>query len=212
MCHTKAATGKNLDQNCSKRSLVYETWCYDCLKKKEEGVDGGIYKYIGETAKSAHERGANHLYDRKNLDLGSHMLKHAVECHEDKQPEKVEFHMKVLAFHKSSFERQIDEAVKIQYNRENNILNSKSEYNRSSIPRLGVKLGSKAYKSRQEHEESELNDRERNTEEKIRMLRKQQGKKAQRRKYKEESSAPKRRNLTKESTQRRGELQGIMEA
>ena len=103
--------------------------------------------------------------------------------------------MKVLAFHKSSFECQIDEALKIQYNRENNILNSKSEYNGSSIPRLGVKLCSKAYTTRQEHEEEEMSEREKSTEEKIRMLRKQLGKKAQRRKYQEKSSAPKRRKL-----------------
>ena len=83
--------------------------------------------------------------------------------------------MKVLAFHKSSFECQIDEALKIQYNRENNILNSKSEYNGSSIPRLGVKLCSKAYTTRQEHEEEEMSEREKSTEEKIRMLRKQLG-------------------------------------
>ena len=80
LCTTKAATGKNLTQSCSKRSLVYETWCADCLKRHEDsnGGEGGIYKYIGETAKSAYERGANHLYDRKNLDLESHMLKHAL--------------------------------------------------------------------------------------------------------------------------------------
>ena len=61
-------------------SLIYKTWCADCLKRHEDsnGGEGGIYKYIGETAKSAYERGANHLYDRKNLDLESHMLKHAL--------------------------------------------------------------------------------------------------------------------------------------
>ena len=41
----------------------------------------GVNKYTRETAKSAFEQGANHIYDRKNFDLGSHMLKHAIECH-----------------------------------------------------------------------------------------------------------------------------------
>ena len=54
-----------------------------------------------ETAKSAYERGANHMYDRKNMDLGSHMLKHALECHRNEDPQLVNFHMKVSIFHKS---------------------------------------------------------------------------------------------------------------
>ena len=157
-----------------------------------------MYKYIGETAKSAFERGANHTYDRKNLDLGSHMLKHSIEHHEGADPEDVTFHMKVLKYHKSSFERQIDEAVKIQHNRKHNILNSKSEYNRSSIPRLGVKMGFKNFKTRQEYEDETRSDEDKKIEEKIRMLRKQQGKKAQRRKCEEESSAPKRRKTEEE--------------
>ena len=195
LCQTKAETGKNLTQSCTKRNIVYETWCADCLKKSEDtnGVEGGTYKYIGESAKSAFERGANHLYDRKNLDLGSHMLKHSVECHEGIDPETVRFHMRVLKYHKSSFERQIDEAVKIQNNRQFNILNSKSEYNRSSIPRLGVKMGHKEYKTRQEFDDEARNDGDKLTEEKIRQLRKQMGKRNQRRTYEMESSAPKRR-------------------
>jgi hypothetical protein len=102
------------------------------------------------------------LYDRKNLDLGSHMLKHALSCHEDEDPQKVNFHMKVVAYHKSSFERQIDEAVKIQQNRGNNILNSKSEFNRSSIPRLGVKMGHKNFKNKQEHVDGKLLEEKKN--------------------------------------------------
>ena len=77
LCHTKAATGKNLSQSCSKRNIVYETWCNDCLVQSEgkEGDKTKVFKYIGESAKSAYERGLNHLNDRENLDLGSHMLK-----------------------------------------------------------------------------------------------------------------------------------------
>ena len=171
LCQTKADTGKYLTQNCSKRIIVYATWCVACLKKSEDTqeAEGGIFQYIGESARSAYERGANHLYDRKRLDLGSHMLKHAVQCHGDEDPETVKFHMRVLQYHKSSFERQIDEAVKIQTNRQNNILNSKSEYIRSSIPRLGVKMGYKVFKTRKEYEcDEQREEDERKTEEKIR--------------------------------------------
>ena len=83
---------------------MYETWCNDCLKKEGgEGDERRVFKYIGESAKSAFERGLNHLNDRKSLDLGSHMLKHAVACHEGEDPQEVDFHMGVLAYHKSAF-------------------------------------------------------------------------------------------------------------
>jgi hypothetical protein len=196
LCHTKAVTGKNLSQSCSKRNIVYETWCSDCLKSDDrEGEERRVFKYIGETAKSAYERGLNHLTDRKSLDLGSHMLKHAVACHQGEDPQKIDFHMKVLAYHKSSFERQIDEAVKIQNNRHHHILNSKSEFNRSSIPRLGVRLGGKNYRSSQERDDEQQCAEEKIQEEMIRQLRKEKGKRDQRRTYKEENSAPKRRKL-----------------
>ena len=112
------------------------------------------------------------MNDRKNLHLGSHMLKHAIECHENDDPESIEFHMKILSFHKSSFERQIQEAVQIQHNRKCNLLNSKSEYNRSSIPRMGVKIGDMVFKRRQEHVDEKKSEDEKWIEEKIMMMRK----------------------------------------
>ena len=81
------------------------------------------------------------------------MPKHAIQCHGGEDPKQIKFHMKVLQFHKSSFERQIDEAVKIQLNRQFNILNSKSEYKSSFIPRLGVKMGHKVFKSKKEYDD-----------------------------------------------------------
>ena len=59
-------------------------------------------------------------------------------------------------------------------------------------------MGFKNYKTRQEHDDETRSDEDKNIEEKIRILRKQQGKKAQRRKYEEESSAPKRMKTDEE--------------
>ena len=68
-------TGKYKGPDCTKRSLVYETWCETCLtremeKVKEDGTEEDqkkekirrikVYKYIGETARSAYERGREH--------------------------------------------------------------------------------------------------------------------------------------------------------
>ena len=89
-----------------------------------------MFKYIGESARSCHERGREHVGDCEQLKPGSHMLKHIIDKHEGKQPNEIKFKMKAVKFHKSAFERQIHEAVLIQESRGHHILNSLSEYNR----------------------------------------------------------------------------------
>ena len=42
-----------------------------------------LHKYIGESAKSAFERGFEHQNDKRTLQIRSHMLKHAVDRHEE---------------------------------------------------------------------------------------------------------------------------------
>jgi hypothetical protein len=65
LCMTKAKSGENLNQNCTKRNLTYQTWWHTCREREEEGKDEDekkkvkLYTYVGETAKSAHERGAS---------------------------------------------------------------------------------------------------------------------------------------------------------
>ena len=69
LCETKEKTGQNLNQNCSKRNLTYQTWCNTCKERDGEGMSDdelksvSLYTYIGETAKSARERGGEHVYD-----------------------------------------------------------------------------------------------------------------------------------------------------
>jgi hypothetical protein len=120
LCLTKLRTGKLTSQSCSKRSAVYETWCETCKKieEKKEGekekIEGEkeelkLYKYIGETNRSAFERGFEHLDDLRLINPGSHLLKHILEKHESSDIEEIEFGMKVVKFHRSSFERQVHE-------------------------------------------------------------------------------------------------------
>ena len=62
--------------------------------------------------------------------------KDIMEMHADEEIKDIVFHAKVVKYTRSAFERQILESVIIQEKREsNNILNSKSEYNRCSLPR-----------------------------------------------------------------------------
>ena len=49
----------------------------------------------------------------KNLSIASHMLKHVVDKHEGEKIPEVEWRMKVLKSHKSSFERHVSESVSI---------------------------------------------------------------------------------------------------
>ena len=87
----------------------------------------------------------------------------------------------------------MSESVEIRNNTKHNILNSKGEYNRCALPRLGLKIGTKEYSTAKEDEERE-EEKERNIEEKIRMMRKAAGKKTHGRQRKEDP-APKRRKL-----------------
>ena len=106
-----------------------------------------LFKYIGESSRSSYERGWEHLNDLTQLKSSSHMLKHIVLNHPEQEPDKIKFGMRILRTCKTSFERQIHESVIIQQEREqHNILNSRSEYNRCSLPRISTHLGESEYK------------------------------------------------------------------
>ena len=76
--------------------------------------------------------------------------------------------MKIKKFHRSAIERQLNESVLIQSRRaNNNIMNSKSEYNRCTVPRLSVKMGRRA--AREENEEEDMKQEEQ-LEEEIRQM------------------------------------------
>ena len=110
--------------------------CREREEKEKKKVT--LYTYVGETAKRAHKRGGEHVYDMKNL------LKHVVDRHEGEEIPAKEFRMKVFKFHRSSFERQINESEAIQFFRMGNyLLNSKSEFDWSAVPRLALKMGSR---------------------------------------------------------------------
>ena len=117
-----------------------------------------VVKYVGETSRSGYERQIEHFKDYKNLYLRSHILKHYLDCHQDISLEKLEVRMRVIGRYRSSFERQIGESIWLNsYLKEGVIiLNSKNEYNRCSIPRLGLELKSEdaleEFKEKQEEQ------------------------------------------------------------
>ena len=135
-----------------------------------------IHKYIGETSRSGFERGWEHWQDLQELSSRSHMLKHIVNYHQEEDHDKIKFGMKVVAYTRTSFERQIREAVLIQQERNNNfIMNSKSEYNRSALPRITTQMGEQDIKEWEKKIRQEK-QQEDETEAKIRTLRKKRNK------------------------------------
>ena len=99
-------------------------------------------KFIGETSRSAFDRNKEHHDDFKNIRASSHILKHYMESHRDIKMEDLEMRMRVIKKYKTSFERQIGESIWIYHNLKEGtlLLNSNNEYNRCSIPRLGINL------------------------------------------------------------------------
>ena len=175
-CWTKVKTDKYKTQDCSKRNCIYETWCMSCWDRDTEEIEEKYngneemkremmkkrkaYKYVGETSRSVYERTWEHTNSMKQLQTSSHMLKHMLEVHGEEEMEKVEFGARVLKFARSAFERQVMESVLIQEEREkHHILNSKSEYNRCSLPRLTAKLGERDWKKREKEGEEEKRKR-----------------------------------------------------
>ena len=149
-------TEKGMEQECTKRNIVYDTWCRTCEKREVEKITEKEivhkeekdtlkkitkYKYIGESSRSAFERGLEHQRDLEELKIDSHMLKHYFDKHADEKVEDMKFGMKIIKEARTTFERQIAESVEIQNARNHHILNSKSEFNRCAPPRLSAKVG-----------------------------------------------------------------------
>ena len=81
------------------------------------------------------------------------MLKHYLEYHRDAD---MRFGMKAVRFHESAFQRQIHESTTIQAMRtKHNILNSRAEYNRCALPRLGVRWGEREFKNKKKEDDEE---------------------------------------------------------
>ena len=182
ICSTKMKTGRHLDQDCTKRSVLYETWCMTCAARKEARItvevedeeeqkrqirNMKLHKYVGESARSAYERGLEHQNDMEDMKKDSHMLKHFFSHHEGEELGSMEFGMRIIRTHRSAFNRQISESVEIQNQKKiHHILNSKSEYNRCALPRLTAKMGEENFKQMDKARQAEKLE-ERNLERKI---------------------------------------------
>ena len=125
------------------------------------------------------------------------MLRHALDQHAGERLSEIEFGMEVIRSTRTSFERQILESVCIQQNTHHNILNSRSEYNRCSLPRLSTRLGDKEYKKYEKELEEEVR-KEETLENRIREMRKNRNR--NRRTRHQQTQPPAKRRKTGEET------------
>ena len=97
-------------------------------------------KYIGESNRSGYERGREHMAQFRNMDEGSHLLKHYLKYHKNIKMEQMEVGMRIKSTFKSAIERQISEAVAICRAEQEgvNLMNSKAEYNRCKLSSLNT--------------------------------------------------------------------------
>ena len=118
--------------------------CVECnpheekLKKMDKYENFGKVQgvYVGESARSIHERSGEHLREAQGKKEDSHMFKHWMTAHQD-LPEAPKFRINVVASFPDDLSRQLSESVRIDI-RCGDIINSKSEYSRCRVPRLRI--------------------------------------------------------------------------
>ena len=116
--------------------------CVDCLSVETKSV------YIGETHRTLGDRIGEHFSALQKQSSTSCLVKHWEEFHGGNS-DPPGYSVKILGRHRSSTERQISEALAIEYGDHHNLLNSKSEWGMNSIPRQGVKFRDTLWEDRQ---------------------------------------------------------------
>ena len=115
--------------SCNTNNVGYR-WC--CVTCEENNT---IKVYEGETSRSARLRGAEHLKQLENQTENSVLFKHEMTAH---QHEQVKFRMEITDTFKNALTRQANEAVRISTRPSQELLNSKSEFNRPPKARVVV--------------------------------------------------------------------------
>ena len=147
------------------KNIVYESECGKCntegSRKSSDKEDLQERRdvaslYVGESARSLHERAGEHWRDAELMKEESHMREHLQEAHRGE--ENPDFRFKVVKKCKTSLERQVREAVRIQIR--GNVLNKKGTYNRCKLTRMVIdeewdrKVWEEAWEQRGEEDET----------------------------------------------------------
>ena len=126
-CFVCNSEGEN-NIDCKTTNIGYSISCKLCKER------GRRVSYEGESARSAHLCGKEHLNAFKNKSKTSVMFKHVMNAH-DREQSDVEFEMKVVGKFNNCLSRQIEESIRIRNKPTDLLLNSKSEYHGPCIKR-----------------------------------------------------------------------------
>ena len=91
--------------------------------------------YEGETGRSARTRGSEHLKELEKKKEKSVLYRHQISDHKN---ETEKFEMEITQEFKDALSRQANEAVRIGTRPEQELLNSKSEFNHPPLARIIV--------------------------------------------------------------------------
>ena len=114
---------------CNTNNVGYRWRCITC---KERDI---VKVYEGESGRSARIRGAEHLREFEQKMEKSVLYKHKMQDHKH---ENVKFKMEITNKFQDALTRQANEAVRISQRPDNELLNSKSEFNHPPIARVMV--------------------------------------------------------------------------
>ena len=81
-----------------------------CVQSVLANQKGGPNIYVGESARSLHERSGEHWKDAEGGKEESHMVQHVGETHKGEAPD---FNFKVVKSFRTSLDRQVPEAIMI---------------------------------------------------------------------------------------------------
>ena len=124
-CLTCKTTGEG---PCTKEGITYDLLCEDGCE-----VNG---TYRGETAANAYTRGLEHERQYQAKDSNSVMLRHAKEKHNG---EKKNFKMRVTGIYgRDAMKRQIAESIAIEETEAKSLINTRSEWSKTKVPRAKV--------------------------------------------------------------------------
>ena len=142
-----------------RENVLYSIICEDC-KSKERSVE-----YWGETGRDCFSRGGEHVKGCREQNEDNPMWKHIVDSHESIGGEEL-FSMRMEAGFRKPLARQIREGVEIE-SCKGELMNSKSEWYNSKIPRIIIETGEKLTEDKESglgnksEKEKRMNKRER---------------------------------------------------
>jgi hypothetical protein len=118
--------------SCRSVGVNYDINCCDCEEIDDEKV------YHSQTVRTGYIRDEEHLDDLKKKRNKSVMWKHIKDKHQGRHRE-ARFRMDIVGvYHNDPMKSQIAEAVRIQTNPANHLMNDKTEYNYFTLPRASV--------------------------------------------------------------------------